>query len=503
MSKLTHLVVMVCTVLLTMLSPLSRAQDTGLGDGLKPDVRLLIDISSSMEIADPENLRVPAVELIVRLLPEGSKAGVWIFGDSVEVLVPHGIVDDEWRETAQLAVARIDSSGQLTNIPDALDAALYDIERLDPGYRRSIILLTDGRVEISESPMTNAMAARTLLADNAPQVGALGIPIHTIALSEEADWSFVQSLARITNGIAEKVDTAERLTDVFYQSLEMVAPTSSVPVSRKKFFIDATVREFTALAFFNDSSPVFGLVGPDGRAYNSNELVEGVEWFENGEFSLVTVTEPQPGRWELVAPESEKNRVSVIADLVLEVDPLPYSLPAGEYAELGIRLREHGKVITDPKLLSVFTLTVEITSPGGKKHTVDVFSNYTKPADGDFNVQIPGLERPGRYRVTAQLAGESLRRELRMYVDVTSSATSSAISTRSKAPAAEDFEAPMVGFGAALLLILAVVGALLRRRKRRKLEVWRRRNLEMNDGKFTTGTLNLAVSLPAADADDK
>jgi von Willebrand factor type A domain-containing protein len=502
MRKLTHLAAMVCAVLLAIVPILPRA-DTGLGDGLRPDVRLLIDISGSMKTSDPENLRAPAVELIVRLLPKGSKAGVWVFGESVEVLVPHRVIDDEWREEAQRAVALIDNSGQLTNIPGALEAALYDIDRLDSGYRTSIILLTDGKVDVSESPMINAMAARTLLADAAPRVGALGIPIHTIALSEEADWSFVQSLAKITNGIAEKVDTAEQLTEVFYQSLEMVAPTSRVPLSRRKFLIDATVREFTVLAFFDNNDPVFGLVGPDGRAYKADELVDGVDWFQNREFSLVTVTEPQPGSWELVAPESYKNRVSVIADLLLEVDPLPNSLPAGKRAELGIRLREHGKVITDPQLLSVFSLMVEITGPGGKKHSVDVLSNYAVPQDGEFRVYIPGLEMPGRYKVTAQLAGETLRRELPMYVEVMASATSSAISTRSKPPLEDDFEAPMIVFGVALVLVILVVSWLLHRRKRRKLEVWRRRNLEMNNEKYTTGTLNPAVSGMTAETDTK
>jgi hypothetical protein len=499
--KSIHLAVMVCVVLLATSSPFSGA-DTGLGDGLKPDVRLLIDISGSMKTSDPENLRAPAVELIVRLLPEGSKAGVWVFGESVEVLVPHRVIDDSWREEAQQAVAQIDNSGQLTNIPAALEAALYDIDRLDSGYRTSIILLTDGKVDISESPMTNAMAARNLLADDALQLGALGIPVHTIALSEEADWSFVQSLARLTNGIAEKVDTAEELTDVFYQSLEMVAPRSRVPLSRKKFPIDATVREFTVLAFFDNNDPEFGLVGPDGRAYHSGQLVDGVEWFQNREFSLVTVTEPQPGIWQLLAPESYKDRVTVIADLLLEVDPLPNSIPAGKRAELGIRLREHGKVITDPQLLSVFSLMIDITGPDGKKHSVDVLANYALPEDGEFRVYIPGLEILGRYTVTAQLAGETLRRELPMYVEVTASPTSSAISTRSKAVPEDDFEAPMVAFAVALLLITIVVAWLLRRRKHKKLEVWRRRNLEINNGKLTTGSLNPAVSGMSAEPDD-
>ncbi len=50
---------------------------------LKPDLRLLIDVSGSMKESDPDNLRAPALELIVRLLPEGARAGVWTFGESV------------------------------------------------------------------------------------------------------------------------------------------------------------------------------------------------------------------------------------------------------------------------------------------------------------------------------------------------------------------------------------------------------------------------------------
>ncbi len=45
-----------------------------------PDVRLLIDVSGSMRQSDPNNLREPALELMLRLLPEGSRAGVWTFG---------------------------------------------------------------------------------------------------------------------------------------------------------------------------------------------------------------------------------------------------------------------------------------------------------------------------------------------------------------------------------------------------------------------------------------
>ena len=177
-------------LLLCLLLPLTATADTG-GTGLKPDVRLLIDVSGSMKTSDPDNLRAPAVEMLVRMLPQGARAGIWLFGEDVKVLVPHGEVDEEWRRKARRGMARIDNSGQLTNIPAALEAATFDFDRLDPGYRISVVLLTDGKVDVAESPMVNAGAARELLGGVAVELGQTGVPVHTIALSGEADWSFL------------------------------------------------------------------------------------------------------------------------------------------------------------------------------------------------------------------------------------------------------------------------------------------------------------------------
>ena len=189
------------------------------GDSMQPDVRLLIDISGSMKDSDPENLRGPALELIVRMLPDGARAGVWLFAEEAEVLVEHRVVDEAWRKEALAAVAEIDNSGQLTNIPAAISAATYDLDRMNPGYRTSLVLLTDGKVDISESPMANATAARQLLGDLAPRLGETGIPVHTIALSEEADWQFLESLAKTTGGISEEAISPDELLRVYLRSL--------------------------------------------------------------------------------------------------------------------------------------------------------------------------------------------------------------------------------------------------------------------------------------------
>lgn len=444
---------------------------------LRPDVRLLIDISGSMKESDPDNLRAPALDLIVRLLPEGARAGVWIFGEEVENLVPHGVVDAAWRDRAQQAVAAIDNSGQRTNIPAALAAATYDLGRIDPSYKVSVILLTDGKVDVSASPIANANAARILLEDTAPELGATGIPVHTIALSDEADWSFLRSFARATNGIAEKAQTPDQLTSVYLQSLELVAPAATVPVVGSRFRIDDSVSEFTLLVFFEGEPGAIGLLSPSGAAFRPDDAAGGADWFSNDQFYLVTIADPESGEWELRAPETARTRLTVIADLQLEVDPLPNNLPGDRSAELGIALSEGGEVITDPRLLALFELSVEIAGPGGFSLTLPVSEDYPVPADGEYRVVVPPLERAGRYQVLARVRGETLEREMRMYVEVAPAPDAEpAISTRGTEPPETSLGLPAIALGAVLVLIAVVVLFVLRQRKRRRLEVWARRS---------------------------
>jgi hypothetical protein len=450
--------------------------DAGQGPGLKPDLRLLIDISGSMKESDPDNLRAPALDLIVRLLPEGSRAGVWIFGEEVELIVPHRVIDDEWRRQAQEAVNAIDNSGQRTNIPAALAAATYDIDRMEPGFRPSIVLLTDGKVDVTESPMANAKAARALLSEVAPNLGATGIAVHTIALSDEADWVFLRSLARNTSGLAEKAESAGELSEIFLQSLEMVAPTARVPVKGRSFQIDDSVEEFTALVFFDEKQAKVGLISPSGERYRPAESPDNVAWFSNRQFALVTVRQPAVGEWKLVAPEGVRTRVTVMSDLHLEVDPLPNSLPAGRQAELGLRLLNKGEVIRDPEVLGLFEVSVIVKGPRETEVSIDVSAGYPLPEDGEYRITVPPFVEPGRYEVLATVAAETLRRELPMYVDVSATPASSTLVTKGEEVPEEDLNTPLMTLAAVVLVAAVVIYLLLHRRRRRKLELWERRS---------------------------
>lgn len=482
---------------LALLAPWSHA-DTG-GAGPKPDLRLLIDISGSMKTSDPDNLRAPALDLIVRLLPDGARAGVWSFGEEVAVLVPHGEVDAQWRSQAQAAMAQIDNSGQRTNIPAAISAASFDLGRLDPGYRTSIVLLTDGKVDVAESPMVNAGAARMLLENEARELGVTGIPVHTIALSGEADWVFLQSLAEASGGIAEQAQDAGELSSIFLQSLEMVAPIARVPLDGSRFNIDESVEEFTALVFYQGESRRLELVSPGGAKYRPGDQQAGVDWFDNKQFALVTVTSPEPGEWRLRAPDQATVRISVISDLGLGIDSPPNSMPAGRQAELGLWITDRGSPVTDLEVLAAFNLVVEVNSPAGRQERIDVSEDYPAPPDGEYRVLIPVFDEPGRYELMVRLEGQTLQREMPLHIEVAAPPDKATLVTRGQAPPEDDFKAPLAILAAVLVLALGATWLILRRRKRRKLEIWQRRSRLME---AESNGRNPLAGVTATDRDD-
>lgn len=155
------------------------------------DVRIIIDISGSMKDTDPQNLRRPALNLLVELLPDNSRAGVWTFGRYVNMLVPLDTVNASWRRNAKAKSSEINSAGLNTNLVDALDKALWQMAP-DSGYQHTVILLTDGRIDMDKSggdPTTkvNSAERQRLIKEVLPKYIEAGAKIHTLALSNAAD----------------------------------------------------------------------------------------------------------------------------------------------------------------------------------------------------------------------------------------------------------------------------------------------------------------------------
>ena len=150
--------------------------------------------------------------------------------------------------------------------------------------------------------------------------------------------------------------------------------------------------------------------------------------------------------------------------------------------------------LSDPEVLAIFKLVVEVENPKGEVQTLDILANYAVPDDGEFRVVIPGMDLPGRYKITARLQGDTLQRELPMVVELLASPSNGVISTRGDALPDDNFQAPIISFGGAVLFFFILLYLFLRRRKRKKLDVWQRRNIELADSGRGTGTKYEAVS---------
>ena len=386
------------------------------------DIRVLIDVSGSMKHNDPKNLRAPALRLLVNLLPKGTHAGVWSFAQYVNPLVPEAVVSDDWQREGTEAAGRIHSRGLFTDIGKALAVATKGWEEKDPETARHLILLTDGMVDVSKTPGANEEARRAVLAKRLPLLRDAGIMVHTIALSGNADSDLLRRLAEETDGDFEEANSADELQKIFLKLFEKSVPRDTLPLEGNKFHVDSSVHELTVLAFRKDDNKQTRLTPPGGKSYGKADAPQGVHWLSQSGYDLITVPDPAPGDWHLVADMDPDNRVMVVTDLRLAVSTLPNNLLAGERVPLRIGLTQKGERITREDFLKLLTVNVAQQGPNGGKMAWQLQDNGLGDdeagGDGVFSLTIGEGLRSGTYTVLVHVDGKTFQRERRQTVQV-------------------------------------------------------------------------------------
>ncbi len=378
------------------------------------DVRILVDISGSMKETDPANLRIPAVNLLVELMPDGAQGGVWTFGRFVNMLVPLNPVDATWRKQAKDKARSISSVGLYTNLGEALQRASWKVTA-DSGYRHSLILLTDGRIDMQEpgAPVDiNERERKRLFNDIIPLYRAAGARIHTLALSDAADHKLLQQIALETGGLYLRADTADDLLKAFLKAFDRAVPSEQVPMLDNKFSIDASVKEFTALIFRKAGAKPTRLIAPDGTEYRYDQLSaqSGVRWHRDVNFDLITVDKPQSGDWQADADIDPDNRVQILSDLNLRVQGLPDTLFTGTPVELEMALTEQGQIITENALLRLTDITLKVTAPDGRSGSKLLSDPENLPADGMYREAMTRLSQIGEYQFEITATGRTFQR---------------------------------------------------------------------------------------------
>jgi len=324
------------------------------------DVRIIIDISGSMKKNDPQNLRRPALRLLVGLMPGGSRAGVWTFGQYVNMQVPLGHVNDAWKTQARSRAEQIHSRGLFTNIEEALHRATKDWTGDPTRFRRDVVLLTDGMVDISKESEKNAASRKRILTTILPRLKQLGARIHTIALSERADHDLMKELSTATDGWYEQVDSADRLQRVFLRIFEEVGKPDTVPLKDNKFMIDGSIKEATLLVFRKkDGVQPTKVVSPSGKVFGINTAPKSITWHQDEGYDLLTMSNPEPGEWSIQAEVDPDNRVMIVTDLRMHSTDLASRVSVGERLPFIIQFSDHGKKITRTDFLKMVAIKSE------------------------------------------------------------------------------------------------------------------------------------------------
>ncbi len=391
------------------------AVDTRAQPPAPADVRLVIDVSGSMKRNDPNNLRQPAVDLLVQLLPEGSRAGVWTFGKWVNMLVPHRDVGDSWRETAQAKASEINSVGLFTNIGEALEKATFEGAEGGAEFRKSIILLTDGMVDIDKSPEQNQREWRRIADDVIPRLKDAGVAVHTIALSANADTNLLNKISLATGGMAEVAHSADDLMRIFLKAFDVAAPAEQVPLTDNQFVIDSSVEEFTALIFRQNADEQTQLVGPDATVYEANKSDPDVKWHRSPDYDLITVNQPLEGEWGVKADMAPDSRVTVVSNLNLRVLPLPINVMGGQVETLSLMLQEDGKTIDRPEFLSLMQIEGTMEAGNDEFDLAEFWQSRIgaeqPPADGIYSQVLPAFEKSGIYQLSVIVDGKTFIRQ--------------------------------------------------------------------------------------------
>ena len=382
---------------------------------LVSDIRIIIDVSGSMKKNDPNNLRAPALRMLVGLLPDKASSGVWTFAKQVNMLVPHGEVNDEWRREAEKQSKKIHSLGLFTDIEQALIKATKNRNVKDTLSRKSVILLSDGLVDISKNDKISKKSRQRILDNVIPKLKEANVAVHTIALADTSDHALLRSISIATDGWYEKVDNAEQLQRVFLNMFEKAAQRDTVPLTDNDFKIDNSVSEMTLLAFrLADTKPT-ELVAPDQSRITNQKLPTNVNWHHEEGYDLITISEPQSGEWHIDADLDPDNRVMVVTDMKLQTTELPNNILIGETFDFEASLTEKGDIITRIDFLKLVDAKLKEESEIADSVKQDL---NTMLQNGVYRTHIGETFQAGRNDIVVTMKSETFERQRRQSINV-------------------------------------------------------------------------------------
>ena len=308
------------------------------------DVRVLVDVSGSMKQADPKSVRGQATALLAALLPENSRAGIWLFGSTVRELVPYGSVDSRWNALSKPIETSIGSTDQFTNMEKALSAGLEPSTKMY-GSACHTILITDGIVDVQGGKDASLASRDRILESILPNASKKGCKIHTIALSEKADLPLLRQMALETDGLFSLINRPGDLIPVMLDALDLALRSQQLPVRDGHISIDNTIRQVRVIRL-GDNTEIE--LASNTRQISKKTAKSGQDWYEGRGYQTLIWSDPVPDSYRITNALGPKDRILIDTDVILETPELPSTIIANQTLGLTAFLSKGGEPINNP-----------------------------------------------------------------------------------------------------------------------------------------------------------
>ncbi|XP_067684159.1 inter-alpha-trypsin inhibitor heavy chain H3-like [Haliotis asinina] len=184
-------------------------------NAVSKDILFILDTSSSMAIRKMLQLKL-AMTAILKDLRAGDRFNILEFNTEADMWQDNQLlsVSDENVKTAVDYVSNLYSNGA-TNIYEALINGLEFMNQHASENRSLLIFLTDGQA-------STGVTGNEAILSNVRSRNIYEIPIYSLAFGDDADWSFVKTVAIQNNGVGrriyEEADAALQITN-FYKEI--------------------------------------------------------------------------------------------------------------------------------------------------------------------------------------------------------------------------------------------------------------------------------------------
>ncbi|MFF0742246.1 VWA domain-containing protein [Streptomyces sp. NPDC004111] len=433
----------------------ARERSAPAAEGPDPiDFAVVVDLSKSLSEKDLAREVEAAALLSQGEISERSRAAVIGFGSSekagqsaVREVCELTVADAAGRQSLSKCVQRLgdrakNGTGPGTDFPAAVRQAVNRLTKDGkPDTPKVVFLLTDGKLDVSDSPEYGADAAsrktnaEKQLTDELARARRESVQIWPLGFGSRIDRGALDAMAQggYRNGCAnlpdatprtrvvdnsEQIDKALQETFAAARCAQVVEGSRGKPPGNLSVTIPPIATDGSITVSKHDPKVTVTYFDPSGKKVPTSGSADGSTFEASGQAGPVEalrVKNPMPGEWRVRvdAPEGHQGQdVAVRAiwqgQLRSAITLDPASPRAGEKAVVEMRMQtRRGVVITDQNLLKGIQVGVKVTGQGFRPVTVTLRDDGGKPDEKAADARFTGtLDVPGGATGNLAVTGE-------------------------------------------------------------------------------------------------